>query len=114
MIIITSKFLTNLFTFGNADGVLLFPFVFLKEPHLATDEVFVNHERIHFYQALELLVIPFYIIYGLEFICKSIMYRSFELGYRNISFEREAYINQSNLNYLKKRKIFSFLKEFKK
>jgi hypothetical protein len=29
-------------------------------------------------------------------------------GYHNISFEREAYTNDHDLNYLKKRRIFAF------
>jgi hypothetical protein len=31
------------------------------------------------------------------------------LAYRNLSFEREAYVNESNLEYLETRKYFSFL-----
>lgn len=32
------------------------------------------------------------------------MYRDTKLAYKNISFEREAYQNQSNLDYLSNRK----------
>ena len=31
----------------------------------------------------------------------------------NISFEQEAYMNETNLEYLKERKMYSFLKYFK-
>ena len=48
-------------------------------------------ENIHGKQQLELLIIFFYLIYLVEWIIK---------GYRNISFEKEAYSNQDNLNYI--------------
>lgn len=90
----------EIFTPLNIRAMALFPFiVFKKEEYI--DEVIVNHERIHFAQQLELLIIPFYIWYIIEGAIK---------GYRNISFEREAYSNQSNLEYLKTRKFFNFYK----
>jgi len=33
-------------------------------------------------------------------------------AYRNISFEKEAYSNDDNLEYLKQRKIFNFIKYY--
>lgn len=79
-------------------GVAFYPFIFIDPEVKITDEL-VNHERIHLRQQLELLVIPFYIWYMVEF---------FRKGYRNISFEREAYGNEKDLGYLGKRKPFSF------
>jgi hypothetical protein len=32
------------------------------------------------------------------------------MAYRNISFEREAYANEKDLDYLKRRSFFGFLK----
>jgi len=46
----------------------------------------------------ELLYIPFYIIYIIEAIFKK---------YRNISFEKEAYANQEDFEYLKNRKHYA-------
>jgi len=37
-------------------------------------------------------------------------YKNFDLGYRNISFEREAYSNEKDLVYLRKRTFWNFLK----
>ncbi|NOY48546.1 MAG: hypothetical protein GXO84_10220 [Chlorobi bacterium] len=91
-------------------GVTVYPFVFLKYHKLKTDEVLVNHEYIHLKQQLELLVIPFYIFYGFEFLIRLIQYRNWKTAYRNISFEREAYINEDNLEYLNGRKTWQFLK----
>ena len=69
----------------------------------------LNHEKIHTRQMLELLIFPFYIIYIMEWLFRLIKYRNSYKAYAHISFEREAYANQNNLNYLKDRKPFSFL-----
>jgi hypothetical protein len=82
----------------------LFPFI-LVNPKKKFGPVLLNHERIHLRQELELLIIPFYIIYLAELVTK---------GYRNISFEREAYDNEHNLNYLKERKAYSWVKYWRK
>ena len=42
------------------------------------------------------------------------MYRDTKLAYKNISFEREAYQNQSNLDYLSNRKHYSWFSYIKK
>ncbi len=81
----------------------LFPFIFLKKKVLKFDAVLLNHEKIHLRQQLELLIIPFYLVYVIEFLIRLILYR-------NISFEREAYINQLDFQYLKRRLFWSFLK----
>lgn len=74
------------------------------------DRNVINHERIHTAQQRELLFIPFYILYVVEWLIRLIQYRSWHKAYRNISFEREAYTHGHNLNYLKTRKPYSFLK----
>lgn len=93
-------------------GITIFPFVFLKSKSLKNDLVLINHEKIHLRQQIELLVVPFYTIYVLEFIIRLIQYKSWYAAYRNISFEREAYCNESNLNYLKTRAFWRFTRYF--
>jgi hypothetical protein len=73
----------------------------------------VNHERIHLRQQLELLIVPFYIIYGLEFVFRLIAYKNWKEAYQNISFEREAYKNEKDLDYLKTRPLFGFMRYFR-
>ena len=90
-------------------GLAVFPFVFVKQALDKKNEVFVNHERIHLRQQLELLVIPFFVWYFLEFLVRFIQYGNFDLAYRNISFEREAYAKEKDLGYLKRRSFWSFL-----
>ena len=113
----SDKFLDSVSWFFKVGGISLFPFVVLRENYLSTLKYWVerrkktiNHETIHFQQQLELLVIPFYIIYVIEYIFKAIAYRSIHEGYRNISFEREAYSNDTNFEYLKTRKRYNWIK----
>lgn len=73
----------------------------------------INHERIHDAQQRELLYIPFYILYVLEWLFRLIQYRNREKAYMNISFEREAYAHGSNLSYLQRRKRYAFLNYIK-
>ena len=78
------------------------------------DRYVINHERIHTAQQRELLFVPFYIIYVLEWLFRLIQYRNRNKAYLNISFEREAYKNGKNLEYLRSRKLFAWLKYIKK
>jgi hypothetical protein len=137
--IYNDTFLRLISPFMRIAGITLFPFIvsstkfnrtyvshFEKTRHL-------NHENIHIVQQMELIpfsfllnfliltllginywwllltILPvlnssvFFIIYLIEFIFK---------GYRNISFEREAYDNDENLNYLKSRKYLTFTNYF--
>ena len=76
------------------------------------DAVLVNHEKIHLRQQLELLVLPFYVWYVLEFFVRYIRYKNWFMAYSNISFEREAYAKQSDYDYLKSRPLWSFLRYY--
>lgn len=90
-------------------GISIFPFIFLKNKVLKTDTYLINHERIHLRQQIELLVIPFYVIYCVEFLIRLIRLRNWHQAYKGISFEKEAYLNEKDLNYLKSRSLFSFI-----
>ena len=90
-------------------GITLFPFIFLKNESLKDNQVLIFHEKIHLHQQKEMLIIFFYLFYGLEWFLKLIKYRNRYLAYRNLSFEREAYQNENNFNYLKTRKNWAFL-----
>jgi uncharacterized protein HemY len=77
----------------------IFPFIFVRKKYKEKISKYtINHEKIHFRQQIEHLIILFFVLYLIEWIFKS---------YRNISFEKEAYINDRNLDYLKNRKIFA-------
>jgi len=91
-------------------GITLFPFVFLRSFDLKKNKTLINHERIHLRQQLELLIFPFYLVYSLEFLIRYIQYKNWKKAYRNISFEREAFCNEHDMDYLKTRKFWQFLK----
>ncbi len=70
----------------------------------------MNHERIHLRQQVELLIIPFYLWYVLEYVFYRLKGYSQEKAYRSICFEREAYQFENDLEYLRKRPFAAFLK----
>ncbi len=96
--------------YSNYVGLSVWPFIILKEDALKSDTVLINHEKIHLKQQLELLVVPFYILYLTEWLLRSLFYLDFYKGYQNISFEREAYYNEHDLSYPQQRRWFSFIK----
>lgn len=104
--ILISKYLVS----KGFSGFAVFPFVFLKSNYLKFDGILINHEKIHLKQQLELLIIPFYILYVFEFLFRLFQYKKWNTAYRNISFEREAYLNETNVHYLKRRPFWAFLK----
>ena len=105
MILIVFKYLTP----KGFRGFTFFPFVFLSNEEDKLNAVFLNHERIHIRQQLELLVLPFYVWYGIEYLIRLIQYKDIKLAYYTISFEREAYANEKDLNYLKSRSFWGFM-----
>lgn len=88
----------------------MFPFILLRKSEYRQNSTLINHERIHIRQQLELLVVPFYIWYLTEYYLRYLKYKNPDLAYRNISFEREAYANEHNPDYLMSRKFWSFFK----
>ena len=106
MFVVVFKYLTPKWV----RGITIFPFILLSYRQDKQNFVLLNHEKIHIRQQTELLVIPFFIWYGLEFLFRFIQYRNARQAYLNISFEREAYQNEKNLHYLKQRSFWGFLK----
>ena len=102
--------ITKYFAPKGYTGMTIFPFVFLKESHLKDNLVMVNHEKIHLRQQLELLILPFFVWYFVDYLVKMIWYKNSKTAYRNIIFEREAYANEKDLDYLKSRPLWNFLR----
>ncbi len=90
-------------------GLTLFPFIFFRKKDLPLSENLLNHERIHLRQQLELLILPFYIWYLIEYLVHRLTGKKHHDAYRAIIFEREAYANDGDPEYLKKRKFWGFL-----
>jgi hypothetical protein len=97
------------------NGITLFPFVFLRKSYvdMLADwnlKILINHESIHLKQQAELGVVFFYVWYFLEFCIRVVLIGNTDAAYRKICFEREAYENEKDLEYLGKRKFWAFLK----
>jgi hypothetical protein len=93
----------------NYIGVAIFPFIIINKKY--KDDIWlINHEKIHLKQQIELLWIGFFIWYFIEFLYRYTQYKNWHKAYLNISFERECNLHESNLNYLKQRKLFGFWK----
>lgn len=88
----------------------LWPFIILQNKGLLSDATFINHEKIHLRQQAEMLIVFFYVWYLFEFILRWIQFKNRYQAYKNISFEREAYTNEKDLDYLKKRSFWEFVK----
>jgi uncharacterized membrane protein len=81
------------------EAIVLYPFIFFAAKH--PNATIVNHELIHMDQIKRNGVISFYLIYLGEYLRYRLSGLRHYEAYIKISFEREAYENQSNQEYLK-------------
>ena len=91
--------------FSGYKAMNLFGVLFVRG-NARIDDITLNHEKIHTAQIKEMLYVFFYVWYIIEWLIRLPKGNA----YRNISFEREAYNNQYDLNYLKSRKRFDFVR----
>lgn len=126
-------FVNRFIPFKAFTSMALWPFVFIRKENESLFTLTVkNHELIHGEQEKEMLVVGillsillcavgcgwwslfavpvFFWIYGIEWIVKLCYYRNAMTAYKNVSFEREAYANQSDSKYIDNRKLFSWVK----
>lgn len=91
----------SLIPFKGFLAVNLFGVLFVRESRGDVTPQVLNHEAIHTAQMRELGYLFFYVIYLAEW-----LFRLTRKGdaYRNISFEREAYANENDPDYLRKRR----------
>ena len=131
MIIIKNKIIP----FEGYSTINLFGILFTKMENLS--KTTINHESIHTQQILELFIssllllfflclvfnlnflwlllspCSFYIWYIIEYLIIRFKHKRQKNAYHDISFEEEAYNNESNLKYLDNRKHFAWLKYLK-
>lgn len=94
----------SLIPFKGFLAINLFGVIFARKGNTLSSRV-LNHERIHTAQMRELLYVPFYLIYLLEWIFRLIFCSG--NAYRNLSFEKEAFENDSDFSYLARRPRFT-------
>lgn len=113
-------------------AMCLWPFIFVRNSAASRyDTTADNHEHIHAEQQKELLAVGvmlsavgflagfgwwsllfiplFFWWYGIEWLFRFVQYGNAGKAYRNVSFEREAYGNEGDFEYLKSRKAFSWV-----
>ena len=103
-------------------AINLFGIMFIRDRYknMEIRKTTYNHESIHTEQMLDFVFgfkplqllggIIFYVIYLFEWLVRLLLPGN---AYRNISFEKEAYTNDKNQEYIKARKRFSWIKYFK-
>jgi len=106
VVIQNSKIPKYLSVFINIWAITLWPFIICREE---MNDVTINHEKIHIKQQAELLVIGFYVLYGLYWLRARFWYKLNDYeAYMAIPFELEAYSNEKDMKYLNNRKWFSW------
>ena len=106
-IIIISDFICELFSvFIRVGGITLYPFIILRKEW--NNKTTIHHEKIHIEQQKELLVVFFYILYVYYWLKGKIKGLTNSEAYMLIPFEKEAYENEDNFDYLKSRKKYNW------
>lgn len=112
--------------FGNYYAITIFNNLIRRDKYKnrPISKTTYNHESIHLQQELDFVFgceklyilggCIFYILYFIEWLIKAIisLFTGFKIkAYYSISFEQEARTNKKDLNYLKTRKRFSWIKK---
>ena len=87
----------------------------IKYRNTPISSITLNHEKIHMSQSHDFNIgfcgyFLFYLFYGLEWLLKLPFFVAGYRIYRSLSFEQEAYKNESNKEYLEQRKRFAWVK----
>ena len=104
---------SNILPFKGFSAINLFGIIVARKDCLPLSKRIINHEAIHSRQVKELLFVGFYIWYVLEWLIRLLYFRNSHKAYKTICFEKEAFENDADTNYLNYRKKFSFLNYIK-
>lgn len=92
-------------------AINLFGVLFVRGTWRDLNARVLNHEKIHTAQMKELGYVFFYLLYLMEWLFR--LCTGSENAYREISFEREAYDNEGNNEYLHSRKRYAMWRKDK-
>ena len=93
--------------FGHYSGLSWFIFIWINRS-VEDREQLMNHEKIHFRQQVELLFIIHWILYAWYYLFFRLQGHGHHHAYLNNPFEREAYENEHNTEYLVNRPRFAW------
>lgn len=112
MIIVFDKLFSKLLK--DYTGITLWPFIIVRHGIRKTGRrmfaQLINHERIHLRQQIECLLVFFYILYIVFYIANRIKGMNHIDAYHKIPFEQESYVYETDIMYLKNRKLFAWKK----
>lgn len=127
-----SKLAKILLAFSSCHTITIGPFIISKRPEEKCTQEVKNHETIHSIQWVEITIavgfilllfdlvfdvssfwyllsyVAYYIIYGLGWGIKLLIYFDTKKAYRGVCFEREANSNERDNNYVENRNLFSW------
>lgn len=108
------KYYVNKKIFKNYTGLSFFIFIWIYKGRRRKKSIekTIIHEIIHYKQQLELGFIFGFLVWGILMLRSLILYK--DKAYRNHPWEREAYDNQDDVDYLKNRKVFAWVKYLNK
>ena len=95
---------TKHFPFGNYSTINLFGILFTKQTEIGITTL--RHEAIHTAQMKELLYIFFYLLIRA-------FHKKQNSAYHDVSFEEEAHLNDTNPEYLSKRRKYAWIQYVK-
>jgi hypothetical protein len=107
MILITPRFL-KYFAGKFVNAMALWPFILVKNLETKESQVTIHHEKIHIRQQIEMFILPFYIVYLGFYLINRLKGNSHMQAYLRIPFEKEAYCEESNFDYLHNRKFWAW------
>ena len=94
--------------FNYYTGLSFFIFIWIRRE--AEDQTqLVRHEKIHFWQQVEMLFIFHWILYGLFYLLGRLNGQCHYIAYRYNPFEIEAFRNDPDETYLRKRRPFAWV-----
>ncbi|MBT1703988.1 hypothetical protein [Chryseosolibacter indicus] len=103
------KIYTNKKIFNYYTGLSFFIFIWISRQD--DDEVtLVRHEKIHFWQQVEMLFIFHWLFYAFFYLVARAKGHCHYIAYRYNPFELEAFNNEYDVNYLNKRKPFAWVR----
>lgn len=97
--------LTQWWVLRSMSGITVNGKIYFRDAHKPKSDRVLRHEYIHVLQQDELGFYKFLLLYCWQWVIGLI---KFQKAYLNIKFEREAYANQKNIGYLKRRKPFNW------
>lgn len=108
---------SNIIPFKGFYAIQFFGTIYIRKEYEGrpVNPTTITHENIHLLQALDFGIgkmgfVPFYLLYLIEWIIKLSYYFWKKDPYYELSWEREAYDNQNNPDYLKTRKRWAWFK----